>query len=73
MVAAQRKSFWEKHRLPDIFRSRGICRWKERSRRWRATLTLGGRGQGWVAPPVCVEASCLPSVSSSGFVCLLVK
>jgi hypothetical protein len=33
MVAAQRKSFWEKHRLPDIIRSRGICRRKERSRR----------------------------------------
>jgi hypothetical protein len=34
MVAAQQKSFWEKCHLPDIFRSRGICRQKERSRRW---------------------------------------
>jgi hypothetical protein len=33
MVAAQRKSIWKKRRLPDIFRSRGICRRKERSRR----------------------------------------
>jgi hypothetical protein len=39
----------------------------------RATLTTGGRGQGWAAPPVCVEASCLPSGSSSGSVGLLVK
>jgi hypothetical protein len=54
MVAAQRKSFWEKRCLPDIFRSRGICRWKERSRkrpsrshtRW-ARLGLGR------APCVC--------------------
>jgi hypothetical protein len=33
MAAAQRKSIWEKRRLPDIFRSRGICRRKEGSRR----------------------------------------
>jgi hypothetical protein len=33
MVAAQRKSFWEKCRTPDIFRSEGICRRKEGSRR----------------------------------------
>jgi hypothetical protein len=33
MVAAQWNSIWEKHRPPDIFRSEGICRWKERSRR----------------------------------------
>jgi hypothetical protein len=34
MVAAQRNSIWEKHWTPDIFRSDGICRRKERSRRW---------------------------------------
>jgi hypothetical protein len=32
MVAAQRKSIWEKRRLPDIIESGGICRRKERSR-----------------------------------------
>jgi hypothetical protein len=52
MVAAQRKSILEKYRTPDIFRSECICRQKERSR--RAILTIGGRGQGWAAPPVCV-------------------
>jgi hypothetical protein len=34
MVAAQRNSIWDKRRTPDIFRSEGICRQKERSRRW---------------------------------------
>jgi hypothetical protein len=34
MVAAQRNSIWEKHRTPDSFRSGGICRRKEGSRRW---------------------------------------
>jgi hypothetical protein len=34
MVAAQRKSIWEKRHTPDIFRLEGICRRKERSRRW---------------------------------------
>jgi hypothetical protein len=33
MVAAHRKSFWEKRHTPDIFRSEGICRRKEGSRR----------------------------------------
>jgi hypothetical protein len=33
MAAAQRKSIWEKLRLPDTFRSGGICRRKERSKR----------------------------------------
>jgi hypothetical protein len=33
MVAAQWKSIWEKCRTPDSFRSKGICRWKEGSRR----------------------------------------
>jgi hypothetical protein len=33
MAVAQRKSIWEKRRLPDIFRSGGICRRKEGSRR----------------------------------------
>jgi hypothetical protein len=32
MAAAQRKSIWEKHRLPDIIESWDICRRKERSR-----------------------------------------
>jgi hypothetical protein len=73
MAAAQRKSIWEKCRLSDIFRSRGICRWKERSSRWSSHPHTSWRGQGWAAPPVCVEASCLHSVSSSGSVGLLVK
>jgi hypothetical protein len=34
MVAAQRKSIWEKHWTPAPFRSGGICRRKEASRRW---------------------------------------
>jgi hypothetical protein len=33
MVAAQQNSIWEKHRTPDSFRSKGICRRKESSRR----------------------------------------
>jgi hypothetical protein len=33
MVAAQRKSIWEKRRTPTVFRSEGICRQKEGSRR----------------------------------------
>jgi hypothetical protein len=33
MVAAQRNSIWEKRRTLDIFRSEGICRRQERSRR----------------------------------------
>jgi hypothetical protein len=33
MVVAQRKSFWEKRHTPDIFRSEGISRRKEGSRR----------------------------------------
>jgi hypothetical protein len=33
MVAAQQNSIWEKCCTPDIFRSEGICRQKERSRR----------------------------------------
>jgi hypothetical protein len=34
MVAAQQKSIWEKRRTPAPFRSEGICRQKEGSRRW---------------------------------------
>jgi hypothetical protein len=34
MVAAQRNSIWEKRRTPDKFKSEGICRRKEGSRRW---------------------------------------
>jgi hypothetical protein len=33
MVAAQRNSIWEKRQTPDSFRSKGICRRKEGSRR----------------------------------------
>jgi hypothetical protein len=33
MAAVQRKSIWEKRHLSDIFRSRGICRRKDMSRR----------------------------------------
>jgi hypothetical protein len=33
VVAAQRKSIWEKHQTPAPFRSEGICRRKEGSRR----------------------------------------
>jgi hypothetical protein len=32
MAAAQRKSIWEKHRLPDIKSSEGICRREGRPR-----------------------------------------
>jgi hypothetical protein len=54
MAAAQRKSFWEKHRLPDIFRSRGICRRKERSRRRPSrTHTRWARPGLGCAPCVC--------------------
>jgi hypothetical protein len=63
MVAAQRNSIWEKCRNPDIFRSEGICRRKERSRRrpsrphnrWarpglgRAPCVCGG-----LVPPLCL-------------------
>jgi hypothetical protein len=34
VVAAQRNSIWEKCLTPDVFRSEGICRRKEGSRRW---------------------------------------
>jgi hypothetical protein len=74
MAAAQRKSIWEKRHLPDIFRSRGMCRRKEGSRRRpsRSHTRWARPGLGR-APCVCVEASCLPFVSSSGSVGLLVK
>jgi hypothetical protein len=38
MAAAQRKSIWEKRRLPDIMSSEGICRRE-------------GRPKGWLEPP----------------------
>jgi hypothetical protein len=54
MVAAQRKSFWKKCRTPDIFRSEGICRRKEgsrrRTRRPRNRWARPGLGR---APCVC--------------------
>jgi hypothetical protein len=34
VVAAQWKSIWEKRRTPTPFRSEGMCRRKEGSRRW---------------------------------------
>jgi hypothetical protein len=34
MVAAQQNSIWKKCQTPDSFRSKGICRRKEGSRRW---------------------------------------
>jgi hypothetical protein len=33
MVTAQQNSIWEKRQTPDSFRSKGVCRWKEGSRR----------------------------------------
>jgi hypothetical protein len=73
MAAAQQNSIWEKCHLPNIFRSGGICRRKERSRRWPShphnRWARPGRGRA----PMCVEASCLPSVSSSSSVGLLGK
>jgi hypothetical protein len=49
MVAVQRKSIWEKRRIPDSFRSKGICRQKEGSRRrlgWpHHTLARPGLGR----------------------------
>jgi hypothetical protein len=53
MVAAQRNSIWEKRRTPNVFRSEGICRRKEGSRRWprRPHHPLAwpgfGRATGW--------------------------
>jgi hypothetical protein len=54
MAAAQRKSIWEKCRLPDIIESRGICRRKERSRgRLRCPHTRWARPGLGRAPCVC--------------------
>jgi hypothetical protein len=54
MAAAQRKSIWEKRRLPDTIESGGICRRKERSRgrprRPHTRWTRPGLGR---APCVC--------------------
>jgi hypothetical protein len=38
MAAVQQKSTWEKHRLPNIMLSEGICRRE-------------GRPRGWLGPP----------------------
>jgi hypothetical protein len=74
MMAAQRNSIWEKHHLPDIIESGGICRQKERSRgRPRRPHTRWARPGLGCAPCVCVGPSSLPSVSSSGSMGLLVK
>jgi hypothetical protein len=63
-----------KNAVSPIFLGQGVYVGGRRGRGdGRAVLTIGGRGQGWAAPPVCVEASCLPSVSSFGSVGLLVK
>jgi hypothetical protein len=54
MVAAQWKSIWEKRWTPAPFRSEGICRRKERSRRWprRPHNRWARSGQGR-APWLC--------------------
>jgi hypothetical protein len=61
MVAAQRKSIWEKRQTPTPFRSEGICRRKEGSRRWprrphhRWARTGLGRATWWcggLQPPL---------------------
>jgi hypothetical protein len=54
MAAAQRKSIWEKCRLPDIIESGGICRQKERSRgRPRCPHTRWARPGLGRAPCAC--------------------
>jgi hypothetical protein len=73
MVEAQRKSIWEKRRLPDIIESGGICRRKERSRGWPRCPHTRLAWLGLAAPPVRVGPSSLSSVSSFGSVGLLVK
>jgi hypothetical protein len=63
MVVAQRNSIWEKRRTPDSFRSKGICRRKEGSRRrlgWsHHTLARPGLGRatrwcGGLPAPLCL-------------------
>ena len=73
MAAAQRKSIWEKRRLPDIMSSGGICTREGRSRGVLGPLTQGWHGQGWVAPPTRDSPSSPFSLLSSGSVGLLVK
>jgi hypothetical protein len=62
MVVAQRNSIWEKHRLPDIIMSGGICRREGRSRGWpgrpHARVARPGLGRAplcvwgpWASPP----------------------
>jgi hypothetical protein len=54
MVVAQQKSIWEKRCLPDIIKSGGICRRKERSRgRTRRPHTRWARPGLGHAPCVC--------------------
>jgi hypothetical protein len=58
VVAVQRNSIWEKRQTPDIFRSEGICRRNEGSKRrlgqphhplaWRGLA----RATRWCVPPV---------------------
>jgi hypothetical protein len=58
MVVAHRNSIWEKFWTPDVFRSEGICRRKEGSRRWlgRPHHPLAQPGLDhatrWCEPPV---------------------
>jgi hypothetical protein len=73
LMAAQRKSIWEKDCLPDIMSSEGICRWEGRPRGWLGPPHARVRRQGWAAPPVHESPSGLLSLLSSGFVGLLVK
>jgi hypothetical protein len=59
MVAAQWKSIWEKRQTPAVFRSEGICRRKEGSRRWprRPHHPLARPGLG------CATKGCEPLVA----------
>jgi hypothetical protein len=73
MVAAQRKSIWEKRRTPAPFRSEGIYRRKEGSRRWPSWPHQRWAWPGLAAPPMCDGSSSHFSLRSSGSVGLLVK
>jgi hypothetical protein len=73
MVAAQRNSIWEKRQTPDVFRSEGICRRKERSRRWPRRPHHPLAWLGLACATRGVSPSWPLSVSYSSSVGLLVK
>jgi hypothetical protein len=73
MVAAQRKSIREKHRTPAPFRSEGICRRKEGSRRWPRWPHHRWARPGLGHAPGGEPGSQPLSISSSSSVGLLVK